>query len=123
MFELEVGSDGGLAHAVVSLVDVASGVAVSFSASQATLDQRRCRFEPHIIFAEVGQVVEILNNDPVTHNVHTVAFDNRTFNRSQPPTLQKIEATKGAPPPWTPRYLFQNDAPSISALPSLPGRG
>jgi hypothetical protein len=41
----------------------------------------------------VDQVVEILNSDPVTHNVHTVAFDNRPFNRTQPAALEKIEAS------------------------------
>ncbi len=91
--ELEVGSGGGLANAVVSLVDVRSGAAVSPSASPPTLDQRGCRFQPHVIIAGVGQTVGILNSDPVTHNVHTVAFDNRTFNRSQPPSLERIEAS------------------------------
>ncbi len=91
--ELEVGSGGGLANAVVSLVDVTSGAAVSTSLSPPVLNQRGCRFEPHVILAEVGQTVEILNSDPVTHNVHTVAFDNRTFNRTQPPSLEKIEAS------------------------------
>ena len=99
--DLEVGSERGLANAVVSLVDVTSGAAVSSSASPTTLDttldptldQRGCRFHPHVIIAGVGQTVGILNSDPVTHNVHTVAFDNRTFNRSQPPSLERIEAS------------------------------
>ena len=91
--DLEVGSGSGLANAVVSLVDVTSGAAVSSSASPTTLDQRWCRFQPHVIIAGVGQTVGILNSDPVTHNVHTVAFDNRTFNRSQPPSLARIEVS------------------------------
>lgn len=95
--DLEVGSGSGLANAVVSLVDVTSGAAVSSSASPTTLDptldQRGCRFQPHVIIAGVGQTVGILNSDPVTHNVHTVAFDNRTFNRSQPPSLPRIEVS------------------------------
>ena len=91
--ELEVDSGGGLANVVVSLMDVTSGAALSPSESPPALNQRRCRFEPHVILARAGQTVEILNSDPVTHNVHTVAFDNRTFNRTQPPSLERIEAS------------------------------
>jgi plastocyanin len=90
---LEVDADGGLRNAVVSLVDITSGAAVEASASPPTVDQNRCRFSPHVILVAVDEVVEILNSDPVSHNVHTVAFDNRPFNRTQPPSLEKLEAS------------------------------
>ncbi len=91
--ELEVAAGGGLANAVVSLVDITSGAAVEAAGSPPTLDQRGCRFSPYVVLAAVDEVVEILNSDPVSHNVHTVAFDNRPFNRTQPPSLEKIEAS------------------------------
>ena len=91
--ELEVAPDGGLANAVVSLTDITSGAVLEAPTSPATLDQRGCRFTPHVVLAGVDQVVEILNSDPVAHNVHTVAFDNRSFNRTQPPSVEKIEVS------------------------------
>jgi hypothetical protein len=45
------------------------------------------------VLVPVGATLEILNSDAVSHNVHTVAFDNRPFNRTQPPSLEKIEAS------------------------------
>lgn len=94
---LEVGSGKGLANTVVSLTDIGQGVALGASASPRGIDQRGCRFAPHAQLAGVGHVVEIRNGDPVSHNIHTVAFDNRPINRMQPPALEKLEVTFGAP--------------------------
>jgi len=91
--DLEIASHGGLANAVVSLTDITSGAVLEAPTSPAALDQRGCRFTPHVVLAGVDQVVEILNSDPVAHNVHTVAFDNRSFNRTQPPSVEKIEVS------------------------------
>ena len=41
------------------------------------LDQKGCRFEPHVIVVPVGATLEFLNSDKVSHNVHTYA-DTRT---------------------------------------------
>lgn len=94
---LEVDSGQGLANTVVSLTDISQGVALGASASPRGIDQRGCRFTPHAQLAGIGQVVEIRNSDPVSHNIHTVAFDNRPINRMQPPALEKLEVTFRAP--------------------------
>jgi plastocyanin len=36
------------------------------------LDQRHCRFVPHVIAVAEGAPVEFVNSDPTMHNVHTV---------------------------------------------------
>ena len=91
--DLEVGANRGLADVVVSLTDIPSGAPVQVSASPPTLDQKGCRFTPHAVLVPVGEELVILNSDEVAHNVHTVSFDNRPFNRTQPPTLERIEAS------------------------------
>ena len=91
--DIEVKVGGGLRNVVVSLVDINSGASLEMLASPPVLEQHLCRFVPHIMFVPINQVVDILNSDPVSHNIHTVAFDNRTFNRTQPPSLDKIEAS------------------------------
>ncbi len=87
---IQVGADGGLANAVVSLVDITSGAAL-VATSPPTLDQNGCQFVPHLLLAPAGQAVQVLNSDPLTHNVHTAAFENRPVNRSQPAGVRKIE--------------------------------
>ncbi len=90
---LRVGENRGLMHAVVSLIGITAGARIEPTQTPPTLDQRGCAFEPHILLAPVTEVVEILNNDPITHNIHTVAFANRPINRAQPSAVKKIDVS------------------------------
>jgi hypothetical protein len=49
-----------------------------------TLDQNGCRYHPHVLGIMVGQPLEIVNSDPVLHNIKAIAKANRPFNVSQP---------------------------------------
>lgn len=69
--------------------DVADGFAFDVPSDPAVLDQIACRYEPRILGVQVGQVLEIYNSDPTTHNVHPSPKLNREWN--------KVQAT-GQPP-------------------------
>jgi plastocyanin len=81
---VQVGQGGELSNAVVSLTDIERGAALEIPATAPTLDQKGCNFVPHVLLAGAGQPVRVRNSDPLTHNVHTVAFENRSVNRTQP---------------------------------------
>lgn len=57
-------------------------------AEAARLDQRGCVYEPHVLGMMEGQQLEILNNDPVNHNVHAESQINPPWNESQPPRAE-----------------------------------
>lgn len=44
------------------------------------MDQKGCIYSPHVVGAQVGQKIVILNSDPTLHNVRTVAEANPPFN-------------------------------------------
>lgn len=57
-------------------------------AESAKLDQIGCIYEPHVLGIMEGQQLEILNSDPVNHNVHAESQVNAAWNESQAPRAE-----------------------------------
>jgi plastocyanin len=89
--EVVTGEGGALANVVVY---VKSGLEdYSFPAANAPvqIDQKGCQYVPHVVALRAGENLEVVNADPVTHNIHPVPKDNREWNESQPPNSAPIE--------------------------------
>jgi hypothetical protein len=67
---LEVGADGGVANTVVFLKDVTKGKAMDLPDARQHLDQRNCRYVPHILLIPQGGNLQAKSSDPVLHTVH-----------------------------------------------------
>jgi len=52
--------------------------------SEVSFDQQGCRYTTHVLAVRVGQPIRFSNNDPLAHNIHTLAKLNREWNRIQP---------------------------------------
>jgi hypothetical protein len=92
---LEINSDGnGVENTVVFLRGVTRGKAMNLPEARQTLDQRTCRYVPHIMIVAQGGVLKIESSDPVLHTVQMfgVATNNVPFpfqNQFIPVTLQR----------------------------------
>jgi plastocyanin len=58
-----------------------------------TLDQKGCRYVPHVLGVQVGQTVRITNSDQTAHNVHPTPKRNDGFNISQAQGDPALERT------------------------------
>lgn len=92
-----VGSNNGLRQAFVYLENVPS---TAPPAPQATLEvgQERCVYTPHTLVVPMNASVEIVNGDPILHNVHareqTPEGPRTVFNIAQPVRGQRTKIDK-----------------------------
>ena len=104
---------------------IKAGITPSMETASATpvvLDQKGCRYVPHVIAVQQGGSVEFRNSDPTMHNIHTVpnADGNGAVDISQAPMgkpqTQRFETPEVMLPvrcnnhPWM--NAFINVAPS-----------
>jgi plastocyanin len=73
---------GDLKNVMVYVTDGAG----SYPAPSASvsLNQKGCMYSPHVFGIQVGQALEIVNDDPTLHNVHCMAVTNDSFNVGMP---------------------------------------
>jgi plastocyanin len=68
---LIVGPRQGLRYAVITLEGITKGKAVERETVH-ELDNLKCRFNPHVQAASIGQFVVLRNSDPILHTAHAV---------------------------------------------------
>ena len=86
--------NGKLANVFVYVKDGLGNYSFDAPAGGVTIDQKGCRYHPHVFGIRVGQELTILNSDPTLHNIHALPKDNKEFNTGQPiqgmKTVQKF---------------------------------
>jgi plastocyanin len=77
--------DGKLANVIVHLKKGTAKYNYEAPTTPVTLDQKGCRYIPHVLGVMAGQPIEIVNSDALTHNVHGISPSrvNPEFNISQ----------------------------------------
>ncbi len=123
--ELIVSSDGGIQNAVIMLRTKDVEVAPSYAdaaAEKVVVDNKNCRFEPHVSVVMTGQEVALSNSDPVGHNSKIDPILNPGINPILPaggePVVYKFEAAEAVPVPvgcnihpWMKAYLVVRQDP------------
>jgi plastocyanin len=76
------GPDGGLANVFVALEGTFPRTPAP--ATPVVIDQRGCVYQPRVVGARAGQMLEVRNSDPLLHNVHSRSSGPNAFNVGQP---------------------------------------
>jgi len=79
-----VGPGNGLQNVFVYVKEGLGDRTFTAPTTPIVLDQRGCKYMPHVFGAQVGQPVKIVNSDGTLHNVHAVPKENTEFNFSMP---------------------------------------
>ncbi len=115
---------GGLKNVIVSLEGVGTGAPRADNA--AVLDQKDCRYVPHVIAITAGQPLTIHSSDDTMHNIHIDASQNPPVNLGMTAAGQQKNVTFARPEimrvkcdvhPWMSAYIgvFENPLFAISA--------
>jgi hypothetical protein len=67
---LIIGPDGGVANTIVYLKNISSGKAFDFPEARRFVDQRHCRYEPHILLVPQQASLEMKSSDATLHTIH-----------------------------------------------------
>src|SRR5262245_23148996 len=89
-----VGGDGKtLGNVFVYVKDGLGNFVFDTPTESVKLDQKECRYHPHVFGVRVNQPVEIVNSDPTLHNIHALPKSNSEFNNGQPIQGMKMSHT------------------------------
>jgi plastocyanin len=106
---------GHLANVFVYIKDGLGDKNFAVPAQPLVIDQKGCRYVPHVAGAMVGQKVLFKNSDLAIHNVHTGSHQNPAWNESQQPGEPELVKSFETPEllipikcnqhPWMKMYL------------------
>lgn len=86
---LVVSANKGIKNVVVSISGMQKGKKLPDQG--AVLDQKDCRYAPHVVLTPAGAEMSILNSDGILHNIHSYSTKNPPFNKAQPKFRKEIK--------------------------------
>ena len=82
--DILVGASGGLANVIVYVSDGLGDRTFTPPQQPAVVEQKGCQYKPHVTAMQANQKLDVVNDDPTTHNIHPMPINNREWNKSQP---------------------------------------
>jgi len=81
---LVLGDGNTMGNILVHVKSGLSGKSYTAPKEPVVMDQKGCRYIPHVMGVMVGQPFKILNSDGILHNVHALPKVNKQFNMAMP---------------------------------------
>lgn len=89
--ELVISKKGGIKNVVVTLRGpFETRKSYPIPSGGFVLDQKDCRFQPHVMIVAKDQALTVWNSDRILHNFHTLSRQNPPVSFSQPATVPSL---------------------------------
>jgi len=70
-----IAPDGGVENTVLYLKDITKGKAMDLPEVRRSLNQKNCRYIPHIMLVPKGDNLTMVSSDPILHNIHMTGVE------------------------------------------------
>jgi len=90
--EVVVDANGDLENVVVFVSEGLGDKTFDAPTQPVTVEQKGCMYLPHVLAVRANQTLELVNDDPTSHNIHPVPANNREWNKAEPPGSKMEEA-------------------------------
>ena len=93
VFNQDVVTDGkgGLQNAIVFVADGLGDRTFDQPTQPVVIDQKGCLYQPHVVAMQANQPLELVNQDPTSHNIHPMPANNREWNKAELPGAKAEE--------------------------------
>ena len=90
---LVLGEGKTVANVLVKITKGQEAIAVTPATTPVVIDQKGCKYFPHVIGVQKDQPIKILNSDGTLHNVHIQAIANGEHNEAMPAFRKELTKT------------------------------
>jgi hypothetical protein len=94
VFAQEVMTDtkGDLQNVVVFVSDGLGDRTFDPPTQPVVVEQKGCMYQPHVLAVRANQPLQVVNDDPTSHNIHPTPANNREWNKAEAPGSKMEEA-------------------------------
>lgn len=90
--EVVTDSKGDLENVVVFIADGLGDQTFDPPKEPAVISQKGCLYQPRVLAVQANQRIEVLNDDPTSHNIHPTPANNREWNKAELPGARVEES-------------------------------
>ena len=94
VFSQEVLADakGDLQNVIVFISEGLGDRTFDAPTQPVVIEQKGCLYQPHVLAIRTNQPLQVVNDDPTSHNIHPIPVNNREWNKAEAPGTKMEEA-------------------------------
>jgi len=85
MQEVMTDKKGDLQNVIVFISEGLGDQTFDPPSQPVVIEQKGCLYQPHVLAMQANQPLEVVNADPVMHNIHPMPNNNREWNKAEVP--------------------------------------